>query len=153
MFKLEEKTIPVIKFFVGEKQFDTEIEARSYIKEKVKSELLDRKYFIVNILPYTTDQSQIESQKTFIISVPLKNSSNILYQYLMNNYGTPLMEIESGISVSRYEISGSKMFNSIEDLKSYLNDEYVSLGASNRYSKLEAIHINKNAEEIQLELN
>lgn len=141
--KRKVETVKLEKFYVGDKEFQSEKEAQAYIK-KVK-EALSREYYVVLTLPDLTEGRGYSNK--IIIAAPRDSGVNTVYQYLLKEYGEPLSWVQGVSVMPRYVVSEKKVFDTQEDLDKFLNTEYqVGIGSYIKRKALTVAYINHNGE-------
>lgn len=142
--KIERKPVTVDKFVVEGEMFDTEKEAKDFVKELESS--VNKEYFLVNVKPDLTEGRGFYQQ--LIISVPKYTTVNAVYQYLLETYGNPISMVQGAAPMATYALSERKKFGNYAELKSFLNEErYVGIGSTKR-EKSPIIHLNESGKEI-----
>ena len=137
------KSAELEKFYVGDKEFQSEKDAQAYIK-KVK-EALKKEYYVVLTLPYLIEGRGYSDK--IIVAVPKNPGINAVYQYLLEQYGEPLSWIQGVSAIPRYVVSEKKVFDTQEDLDKFLNTEYkVGIGNYIKRKTLTVAYINHNGE-------
>lgn len=141
--KRKVKTVELEKFYVGDKEFQSEKEAQAYI-ENVK-EALSREYYIVSTLPDLIEGRGYSNK--IIIAASSRLGINSVYHYLVKRYGEPLSWIQGASVIPSYIVSEKKVFDNQKDLDKFLNQAYrVGIGSYNERQVLTVIYIDRNGE-------